>query len=114
MVQWLKDLVLSLQQLKSLLWCGFDPWPWNFHKLPGAAKNKQTNKQRKSPQETKTTDMIHDSPQITIPTESIWSTGLPRRGAIIQTTIKKYLNNSAGEKKKKKNRVCFCLFVCLF
>ena len=25
-----KDLVLSLQQLGSQLWRGFDPWPWNF------------------------------------------------------------------------------------
>ena len=30
-VQRVKDLVLSLQQLKSLLWCGFDLWPRNFH-----------------------------------------------------------------------------------
>ena len=28
--QWVKDLVLSLQWLRLLLWCGFDPWPWNF------------------------------------------------------------------------------------
>ena len=26
-----KDLMLSLQWLGSLLWCGFNPWPWNFH-----------------------------------------------------------------------------------
>ena len=30
MVQWVKDPVLSLQRLRSLLWCGFDPWPGNF------------------------------------------------------------------------------------
>ena len=36
-----KDPVLSLQRLGSLLWCGFDPWPWNFH-MPwvDGAKNK--------------------------------------------------------------------------
>ena len=31
--QWVKDPVLSLQQLGSLLGCGFDPWPRNFHML---------------------------------------------------------------------------------
>ena len=30
-VQWVKGLGLSLQQLGSLLWCRFDPWPGNFH-----------------------------------------------------------------------------------
>ena len=30
MAQWVKDLVLSLPWLMSLLWCGFDPWPRNF------------------------------------------------------------------------------------
>ena len=32
-VQWVKDLVLSLQQLGSLLRHGFDPWSGNFHML---------------------------------------------------------------------------------
>ena len=31
MVLWVKDLALSLQQLESLLWCSFDPWPGDFH-----------------------------------------------------------------------------------
>ena len=31
--QWVKDLVLSLQWLRSLLWHRFDPWPGNFHML---------------------------------------------------------------------------------
>ena len=26
-----KDLMLSLLWLRSLPWCGFDPWPENFH-----------------------------------------------------------------------------------
>ena len=30
-VQWVKDLVFSLQQLRLLLWNGFDLWPGNFH-----------------------------------------------------------------------------------
>ena len=31
LAQWVKDLVLSLQQLELLPWHGFDPWPGNFH-----------------------------------------------------------------------------------
>ena len=31
MSQWVKDLVLSLLWLSSLLWCRFDPWPGNFY-----------------------------------------------------------------------------------
>ena len=31
MVQWVNDLVLSLQWLGLLLWCRFDPWSGNFH-----------------------------------------------------------------------------------
>ena len=31
MVQQVKDPELSLQQLGSLLWLRFDPWPGNFH-----------------------------------------------------------------------------------
>ena len=30
MVQWLKDLMLSLQWLGLLLWHRFHPWPGNF------------------------------------------------------------------------------------
>ena len=30
MAQWVKDLLLSLQQLGWLLWRGLDPWPGNF------------------------------------------------------------------------------------
>ena len=33
MVQWVKDLALSLQWLGSLLWCRFDSWLGNFHVL---------------------------------------------------------------------------------
>ena len=31
--QWVKDLVLPLQQLRLLLWCRFHPWPGNSHML---------------------------------------------------------------------------------
>ena len=31
MVPWIKDLVFSLQQLGSLRWVWFNPWPQNFH-----------------------------------------------------------------------------------
>ena len=30
MAQPTKDVALSLQWLRSLLWCRFGPWPWNF------------------------------------------------------------------------------------
>ena len=30
MAQQVKDLALSLQQLRSLLWCRFSPWPGNL------------------------------------------------------------------------------------
>ena len=33
MVQQLKNLALSLQPLRLLLWRGFDPWPRHFQKL---------------------------------------------------------------------------------
>ena len=43
MAQWVKELAL-LQQLGSLLWRGFDPWPGNFH-VPQAqqTQNKTTD-----------------------------------------------------------------------
>ena len=47
MVQWVKDLVLFLQQLRSLLWLRlllwrrFDPWPGNFHMLQAWSKKKK-------------------------------------------------------------------------
>ena len=31
--QEVKDLVLLVLQLRLLLWCRFDPWPRNFHRL---------------------------------------------------------------------------------
>ena len=43
MAQWVKDLVLSLQWLGLLLWCGFDPWPRNFHMLEVQPKKKKKN-----------------------------------------------------------------------
>ena len=43
-VQWVKDLVLSLLWLGSLQWRVFDPGPWNFHMPRGVAKNKVKRK----------------------------------------------------------------------
>ena len=40
MAQWVKDLVLSLQWFRLLLWLSIDPWPGTFH-TTGAAKNKK-------------------------------------------------------------------------
>ena len=43
MKQQVKDPVLSLQQLGLLLWCGFNPWPGNFH-MPWVQKKKKKKK----------------------------------------------------------------------
>ena len=40
MVQQVKDPVLSPQQLKVLLWRGFDPWPGDFH-MPWVPQKKK-------------------------------------------------------------------------
>ena len=40
MAQRIKDLALSLQQLRSLLECGSDPWSGNFCMLRMQQKNK--------------------------------------------------------------------------
>ena len=45
MAQWFNDLALSLQQLGSLLWGEFDPWPGNFH-MPRAQSKKKKNVHR--------------------------------------------------------------------
>ena len=42
----IKDLALSLQWLRSMLWCRFDSWPVNFHMLPMWQKKKQKNKKK--------------------------------------------------------------------
>ena len=43
MVYQVKDPALSAQQLKSLLWLGFDPWPRNFP-MPWAWPKKKKKK----------------------------------------------------------------------
>ena len=37
MVKWVKDPELSLQQLRSLLWYGFAPWPQELPLAAGVA-----------------------------------------------------------------------------
>ena len=44
--QWVK---VSLQELGSLLWLGFDPWPQNFYTLQGQPKKKKRKKEKKNP-----------------------------------------------------------------
>ena len=39
-VQWVKDLALSLQRFGSLLWPGFDYWPLELPRAVGRVKNK--------------------------------------------------------------------------
>ena len=51
-MQQVKDLALSLQWLRSLLWLWLDPWPGNFHMLwggggGGGKKRKETKSQLK-------------------------------------------------------------------
>ena len=43
--QWMKDPVLSMLWLQSLLWRRFDPWPRNFHMMQVRPKkiNMHTN-----------------------------------------------------------------------
>ena len=41
LAQWIKDLALSLQQLRSLLWHGFNPWPENFHMLQASSSSQK-------------------------------------------------------------------------
>ena len=53
-----KDPGLSLRGLRSLLWCGFEPWPWNFH-MPQAGEQRNRRKEgrkegRKEKKEKKT------------------------------------------------------------
>lgn len=43
-VQWAKDLALSLQALGPLLWCGFDSQWWNFHMLQVQPEKKRFKK----------------------------------------------------------------------
>lgn len=45
-MQWVKDLVLSLQLLGLLLWHGFDLWPKNFS-MPQLPPKKEKKKRRK-------------------------------------------------------------------
>ena len=42
-----KDLVLSLLWLGSLLWCRFDPWPGNFCMQRAQPKKKKKKKIKK-------------------------------------------------------------------
>ena len=43
----IKDPVLSMLWLGSLLWCGFDSWPWNLHMPQPWPKKKKKKKKKK-------------------------------------------------------------------
>ena len=45
MAQCLKDLALSLQQLRLLLWHGFSPWPGTI-RMPVDSAKKEKNRGR--------------------------------------------------------------------
>ena len=42
MTQGVKYPALSLLWLRSLVWTGFDPWPWNLHNMHMAKKKKKS------------------------------------------------------------------------
>ena len=44
MTQQVKDLALLLLWLRSLLWHGFGPWPWNCPRATGTAEEKNVLK----------------------------------------------------------------------
>ena len=46
--QGVKELALPRQQRGSLLWCRFDPWPRNFHKLWVQPKRKKKKESENS------------------------------------------------------------------
>ena len=46
-VQRVKDLVLSLQQFRSLLWHKFSSWPGNFHMTGARLKKKKEEEEEK-------------------------------------------------------------------
>ena len=48
MAQWVKDLVLSLQQLGLLLCLGCDSWPGKLPHAVGMAKKKRKEKKERS------------------------------------------------------------------
>ena len=47
MVEWVKEPAWSLEQLRSLLWCRFDPWPGKFHMLSVWQRKKGKKDRRK-------------------------------------------------------------------
>ena len=50
MAQQVKDLALSLQQPRLLVWRGFNPWPGNFYMPQAKPKTKQKKIHRQGPQ----------------------------------------------------------------
>ena len=46
MAQWVKNPLLSLYWLGSLLWLEFGPWPWEFSHATGVAERKKGRKGR--------------------------------------------------------------------
>ena len=65
-----KDLALSLQQLGWLLWCGFNPWPGNFH-LPhaiGMAKKKKKERRKRFKNNSQLDLANHGNPML-LPTD---------------------------------------------
>ena len=70
-VQWVKDPMLSLQWLRSLLWHRFNPWPANFHMPWGWPKER---KNLLKEQEKKMTREIWNDYFRSVVTYLIWNT----------------------------------------
>ena len=47
MAQWIKDLVLSMHRLRSLLWRGFDPGPRTSTRHGHSQKEEEKKKKKK-------------------------------------------------------------------
>jgi len=56
--QQVKDLALSLQRLRLLLWHRFDPWLGNFH-MPWAQAKKKEEKRKKRKRTKKKKKKVH-------------------------------------------------------
>ena len=66
MARCIKNPGLSFSWLRLLLWCKFDPWPWNFHMLqawPKRKKEKRKKKKRSGAKHEKVLNSIINKPR---------------------------------------------------
>ena len=94
-VQWIEDLALSQLQCRSQLWCGFDPWPGNFHMPWGEAGKKKGGGEQAGGGEggRGTTDregggvsiifLLFSPWLIGVGLHLVWGVGLPKTGLLL-------------------------------